>query len=896
MANSNLYVERIFEEHPVGLWSLDDDISYRNILTEPYSIIGSDYWNSDGNPSFTNYNIITPDFGITNRKYTNFYANDVLTSFTYNSTINIDEFNPLVSTATISIVVMSHIPATIEIGAIVDSVEQTTTYTTGIDSIVAIHEIDLTGVTEIIPIIKTTDNVWFQISSVTVAQWAEQYLESNLGYIEESVPSDIAYSLRGPSNYNVIYADEYGLRNEFGYYLVSASTHNAYVKPSGIPLVYGSNNAVTVYQAESNPSIIVPGRGMLNQAGKYGSYTLEAWVRFHNNSADPIRLIGPLNSTDGIYVEEGFLSLYVGPYTKSYFVGKFDRPMLLDMEYSPTRCSLMINGEQVIDMPIDINNITFPNSRNSSGSSLDWIGVYGSKDVQNFDIDSIAIFPYLVPPEIAKRHFVFGQGVQNIDFSNEAFSATTIQIDYPFAQYAYNVSYPGTTRWLAGNGVNADTTKTVLKPNTYKLPQIVVVDSDGNFVSESDWFKSNYESNNEIFPSCYIKPNGGEQVAYLYFDSLNPISDRVKSILFFGRSYETAYPDQTILRFNKTVTGEHIDVVLDYSTLRYSYSNLSSSTTLYEESVSAHDYFVAGIDIPALSASFNYVIGNFFSDPNRITLNVGGFEDKIFEGKLFALHFTNKFFHDRNLVDRFSNGIAVQPASLSDVSSYIGNYSLLPTASNTTMKFDIGEISYWEDFLPLSMFAKKVNSASASFYDLDFLQFNIDIPYGKDYGLGAGTYYYYQLIQLEDLNNHDYAYFNTLYPTYGDIVPAVADVMNSLRYSTGFSSYITLQPGSSVGTNLYSSYDLAGSYEDNVVSPSDLTKKYQVYDNSIIMIPDDIDFNEYYIGIHLEMLTRGTVERAMFVRKMELSSFAANDGVPTQIGTKFAYPVYPEAS
>lgn len=889
MQNSNLYIERISAEHPLGCWPLDDDISYNNFI-----------YGDDAN--FDNWEFSTPPQNIFREPlwdYPNYWASfAVADDHTILSYPNIPKDGMDESkTANLSFWIVAANVSEIIVKAKTAGPQSFTFAPSTLTFISLEFSIDSDDIVPSIEfVISDPMSVAFiQMSQPRISQHAEPFLKKYNGYVLENIPSDILHVINGSGSKRAVMADQYGLSFDPGYFIGSAS--GLYVKNSGLPLVYSSNNSVTVLPSGGNPAIIVPGKGMLNLAGQHNNYTLEAWVRFHNDSPDPIRLIGPVASSDGIYVDEGFISLSIGPYSKSYFVGKFDRPMLLHLEYSPTRASLLINGEVVIGIDIDPSVISFPAARNGTGKMMDWIGVYGYDSLSNFNIDCISIFPYLVPPEIAKRHFVYGQGVQAIDLSNESLSNKVIQFDYPFAQYAYNVAYPTTSRWYSGLGINLNTTTSTLKPNAYALPAVISKYDiyDGEIQDPLDWFIENRQFNNadtrDLFPYLLMSPSG--QASTIYFKSLNVASDKIQSVFMFGRTPDAPEPSQSLLRFNNSVTGEAIDISLDSNDIVYKHISASNvETTLYVEPVDDNEYFTAGIDMKGFSASFYYPVGNFFNDPNRITLNVGGYNSDTFLGKIFGVHFTSKFFYDRDLSDRFNNGVIVQQPGLDSLCSYIGNYSLLPVINNTSMTFDVGSVGYWEDFLPLSMFSKRNDSGN---YALDFLQFNIDIPYGHGYGETPGTYYYYQLFELYNLFAYDYEYLNGLWPTYGDIVPSVSDALDSLRYATGFKSYITIQPVATVGTNLYSSYDAVDTYVDGVVTPTDFTKKYQVYDNTIIKLPADFDFNNYYIGIHFEMMVRGTTNKSMMVRKMELASFAANDG-ETPIGTKYAYPVYVETT
>ena len=63
----------------------------------------------------------------------------------------------------------------------------------------------------------------------------------------------------------------------------------------------------------------------------------------------------------------------------------------------------------------------------------------------------------------------------------------------------------------------------------------------------------------------------------------------------------------------------------------------------------------------------------------------------------------------------------------------------------------------------------------------------------------------------------------------------------------------------------------------------------------IIMIPSSMDFMQYFIGIHIELEAKESISKPLIVKRCELSSFVANDGTPTKVGTKYSEPIYPFA-
>ena len=70
-------------------------------------------------------------------------------------------------------------------------------------------------------------------------------------------------------------------------------------------------------------------------------------MKINNSSADPKRIFGPIASSDGLYVESGFLTLVINNNFQSFFVGEWSRPMLIHIRVIKNSASLLFKGEEV---------------------------------------------------------------------------------------------------------------------------------------------------------------------------------------------------------------------------------------------------------------------------------------------------------------------------------------------------------------------------------------------------------------------------------------------------------------------------------------------------------------------------------------------------------------------
>ena len=951
---SNLYAERIFSEHPVALWPLDDNISYVQLLSGArQNLSNATHWND------TNLTVQNPssysDTPISNSDSSRFilsssasYSSLIESSFTLNSST---DFSQDKTTACFSgfVYLTSIFIHAIEIGISYGGNDLVTRYEFEPESAVGWHKIqhtfDLPDNENITFFIRTEyaetgsiSDFITQFNGISLGQWSEQFNSVSTGFNDISIPAEIEHFVTGGSNYTCTVLDSYGIDSGLnGYYIIG--NKEVYAQNSGIPMVFGSNHTTRVLTAtDNNPSIVFPGCGFLNEAGKYNQYTFEAWLRLDNVSVDPVRIVGPVFSTDGIYVEEGFISIRIGPYAKSYFVGKWYRPMLVHFKYSEIEASLLINGEQVITMPIDLNNIDFPAQEDLSANNQDWIGIYGSPYINPLEIDCISITPYQIPLEMAKRRFVYGQGVPNVDLSNDTFLTNSTVFDYSFANYSSNALYPDVNPWRNGFSNNLDTTSSYMTTPAYDLPE-VQLKQGSRILSVFDWYYENktandtepdeytyirmkplYERENsltwtdvydigigqwdslsastwyEASHEFYVNTNILYSDVTIYYPNVNVLTDRLSSVVGVFESPPSGIINQTLLLFRNKSTGETINVELDINWLKYIYTDSNGNETLLKANyIEDSTRFIAGFNLKEIQDSEYATIGNFFAVLDNISLNIGGYFSNSFGGKIYAIHFNNDFFYQKDLSTYFTNGFANQItggiASYSELIKYTANYSLLPSMQSTIVNLDIGVTGYWEDIQPLSYFGKYVTDKDGEqYYDLDMLQFNIDIPRrGESDGIFTMT----ELSQLYG----SYGDMTDAYNSYVSLQVGGEQDLIDIRTDSSVNSYLSFQRYYEAGKKPYSDFINTASVPYNNVIEFDsseyLTTKYEIVDNMVIFPPKNPDFKDYYIGVHLEITVRGINNRNLLLRRMELASLAFDNSSPYEVGTKYSLPVYP---
>ncbi len=320
------------------------------------------------------------------------------------------------------------------------------------------------------------------MNGLSVGQGSATTCYESLGSTPISLPAEFGYA--GMSG---ISADQYGVLADNGYYLVRSNQLLA--NNDGMPIIYGTDHSTAIHASGVGlPSFVFPGKGMLHETGRNKAYTLEMWMKLDPQTTRAQRILGPIDSLDGLYVKEGFLTLAIGGEIGSHFVSDWYRPMLVNIELKDNSATVILNGEQVISIPFDRKTVDLPDGN-------DWWGVYSYSTISYFNIDCISIFPYNVSTTVAKRHFVYGQGTPNIQSIDNAYRGTPTTIEFATSEYDASVIYPDIARWDAGYFNNLTATRDYLSVPNYTLP---IINIGGRDLKE--WYGDNLTINNSEYP------------------------------------------------------------------------------------------------------------------------------------------------------------------------------------------------------------------------------------------------------------------------------------------------------------------------------------------------------------------------------------------------------------
>lgn len=928
---SNLYAEKVFAEQPLALWSLDDAANFINILPAHSNI--SSNWTSENISALTIDDELDATYPLKN-SYAIFATANTPSGATETATISypsVANFNQLdLDMGTISIAFYLS-SGELDVENIIVGYTYINPSTSNTETVSSTYSYNppsasgwgFVGATLNIPNVNTTFTPFisiqyatgsssydFVINGISIGQWSEAFQASSTGIHPAAIPSEIA-----TEETSGIEALPYGLQDAKGYYIVKDKV--LYAKNSGAPLIYGAASSTRIYPKDG-PSLIVPGFGVMNESGKYREATVEFWIRVDARTQEPRRIFGPIQaeSTDGLYVDGSFITLKLGKYIGSHFVGEWGRPMLVNIRISEKSLSLVLNGEEVITLSIDMTQVEVPSKILMDANielDQDWLGFYGYDDISVYEIDAIGIYPYLVPAIVSKRRFVYGQGVEFPENLNTAYNGSSIFIDYSFADYTNNYNYPDIGRWDQGITDNANTNNNILTTPQYPLPSVRFRDLSKTYDS---WISANNNENienEEARPYVTIRPASQEgwesEDGYILFDRLSFLREDVSAFYGVFQPAESSLNEQTLFKIENNLTGNYFLISIEDNTISYKlkYGSALPQTIFSLDTVVPDLPFSVGINIDNLSATYGGNLAAFFGNKDQLKVYVGGSTllDDTFTGKIYNIGFSTA--RNANKISSYfnSSGISSVPTDVSDVfmlyfdnspdgqidfdviggyidsftgtwvtfegtmdggfadsfifgrfQDHIASYTLLPQKFLEVLRLDIAIDSYWEDYVPLTYFASYVTGIdNQKTYDLDFIQFNISNPK--------------QLSEIDGSIDTDNSIVKTCVT-----FRYLASGANTL-----YSSFTNIQPVSAIHT----------------VSPgaSWINTKYEVVSGDVIYMPPGADINDLSIGLHVEIQNKSSIFKPVRISNLQLASQALNYATPNPVGTRFGYEIFP---
>jgi hypothetical protein len=945
MANqSNLYAERAYAEQPTALWSFDDECTYVSYVSETVKDLSSSAWSVIYDSGEAQYDELREDFLNANDPYPPIRsaktAKISLDAAAMTAAETIGSTRSLKLSTTTGITKTATHPLTVSFyfysqGSEVKSVSiyhegqaenerkvftnvagkldewllLSTTFSGSISSKKIIVKINY-GV-------SNSGIYTYFINGFSAGINSENYSSYSTGQQLEQVSGVLS------SSFYALKSSAYGELSNYAYYVGDNSSKVLYAKNSSVPMVYGASSTTVVSPAPSGgPSLIVPGKGFMNEIGRSQTITFESWIRINSNQTSaPRKIFGPISNSDGLYVDGPFLKLKISDKYASHYVGEWFRPMLVNIEMTNNLFSLIVNGERVASITVDSKTLDL------ASYSYDYLGFYAHEEVPFVEVDCIGFYPYRVPEVVAKRRFGYGQAVTPPENLATAYSGTQIFADYTFAGYSFDYGYPRLERWGSSKRENTYHSLDILGSPSLQQPEIMLNKTFGRTIADTtEWLSDVIAANKadtDTTPYILLKPSGIDSrwdnvSGYLHLNKLK-ITGSTPLYAIYAAFKRTGFSEeeQVLVKLQHTDTKDQIVVTLEGNLLRYRYNIGMSSGDIYTTEIledpedDSEKTVVVGMNIPALIAYANSkIIGyttpinkaaqrykvlglrkvaKMLSNLNKIELFVGGDylgkDEEVkstFTGKIYGLGMLTKISANRfsNLFnvtqDSLPTGLADSNYSISTLLAGPNTYlyglkekSFGSTKSDSIYSLDVSTHSYWEDYIPISKIAKTATNADGTKgYRTDMIQVSLDYPASKKTKIVSGTKYKDTSSSLVK----SYVIFKTRttpLATYGtDISPELLPESNVIDARSGWAG-----------------------------------KKYEVVDGTVIMPPEDSyeNYENLVMVTLLEISSKISSTDKVGIRFLEYSAQtydkATSDSFSTDlakgIGTRLGNIIYP---
>lgn len=942
---SNLYAAKLYSEHPIAIWPLDDDVSYISLITDQQRTFesASPYagWTITNGTANDPRPYDSPPTGLPLPNEGSPFNSDIYAGIA-GVTASVDgtiiqaispnlflfsDCNQELETFCISMYVYqpSEYISEYELGyEYYDNdtsswVQVTKTFTAlersgwiHLQDTFVIQEFDADYCHVIFRAIVddggTSGDYDFIINGITVGQWSENFTSSSLGATSIASPVSASLSLDACS------ADQYGLLSDNAYYLIQDGKLLA--KNQGVPMVYGSENVTHLYpSASGEPSLIFPNKNMLTEEGRYKNYTLETWIRLRPITKQSKKIFGPLDTNDGIYVQEGFITLVIDKKFVSHNVSEWYRPMLVHIVIKDSNAIMFINGEQVGLIEVNRETMTL--------SESNWFAFYTYSDFDVFEIDCISIFPYAVPLQVARKRFVWGQGTDPIELINNSFDGEEAVIQFANARYNVNSIYPDKERWDAGYYDNIIANTNSISVPSYSLPEINI---GGRDVVE--WYEDNKALNDLLYPAgnhplfFSFRPNiesstwepvdgtNWTSQSYLLFSKMSFLASPLSALYGIFEVEELINESRPLIHIVNSLNGKRFEINIDGYDVTYNFDGQELSGTGFTVD---NTHFVVGFHIPTLINAFNFELASFFGSPEVLQLYIGGNGISTFESKIYRIGFSDQI-NFNTISDHFDSETGIvdyQQDALFE--GHYASYTLSPFFRYNSFFLDISVYAQWEEYFPLSTFASYVTKRDGSTaYDLDYLQINYGYPsliQIVSSSVDNANWTYQQLLEAyNDPIQKSYEILdNYLLSGYANYAGLASNIITEYQINTTGSSmdaYVTFQllvegadePLSSFTYTkaLTDSYTVYAEEENTNQYPyKAYMTKFPIIDGTIVYPPKKIDFKDVAMVVHFIIQQDGIISNPLRIKNLEITSRCLNENTLTPIGTKTGLPIYP---
>lgn len=873
---SNLYAERIFAERPVEMWSLDDHVDYVSLISENQRVLSnqSKWTKSESNLSASIEEDINFSEDVRPIQNQGIYK-ITSTASTTGATLELESIETFSAKTEKDFAIGLSIYPDESIGSIrlgyktgntktwSDSFSLNSRTWNVVSNTFKKGSSLMSQSTILIEItyISTTQSYGY-ITGISAGIRAEEFFGSSVGFFPQAIPNGLPIT-----NAKVTPANPYSLSNSYGYYIVDNDIVSR-ARNSTIPLVYGSTNSTILSKASNNnPSLVVPGKGFLNSSGAKHIKTFECWLRFNSRANSYRRILGPIGSTDGLYVKGPYMTLKVGDKHESYFAGEWSRPMFIQIIATQNYVKLQVNAEVVVSINIDISQYTLPSSDN------DWIGFYAYDDLDGLEVDCIAIYPYVVDEKLAKKRYIYAQAVEVPSFVNTSYGGSSISMDYSFANYDKNHSIPRNTTWKSGKSRNLSVSDTSLSFVDIQYPSWYF--GNKTFTTwqsqMTEFCKANGYENDSTVP-IRMRPatasfGGLSALSDVYpYISVNDNNELLKYdidtiLVIFKQTNVLDQSYKTLLYIENKLNGGYIEVSANNSIIKYEING----SVIQEESYNVSNLSTAGISLSRMS-QYSRDAAEILSTISNVYVYVGGSPkstpelDKTTTAEIHKIALLSK--HDSDLANSqtfvgfYQSGV-VPSNYIHFATGKTPTYGISGRYVFGNFEIAISSHGYWFTSIPLSLFRKPVIENGQTRSKISSIQLNVDYPEMKNF------------------------FAETAYDT--------------MLQPFGSRFFVSLY--SQAYENSLDGLDPTVATKNNVIIPTNFTgnHKYEFVDGTILMLQDltDEQISSMYLNVYAECWTDDLSNMPLAIRSIDFSAITFDEQSLRPIGTKYGKKVYP---
>lgn len=625
-----------------------------------------------------------------------------------------------------------------------------------------------------------------------------------------------------------------------------------------------------------------------------------------------------------LFADAGYLYLRSVDKIDSYYMGQWGRQMYVVMVDEGANYSVYINAERVMSVPRVETAET--------GLKGEFILFHISPLFKYIDISTIAVYPYQLPVDIMKLHYVFGGGPKYVDVLSRMSHERAYVADGSAVNFSGHALFPQSHKFSNGTSYGVDVNNNTLTLPDYQLPPLLNAEYKDMIYTVSGldeysllYFQLPEESFMQLSPKRDIAPD----INYVFIDIASLIADNspgnnTKKICRIEAPSIKDYVIDFYINIDLLTDGDFEDSEFnrDFATTEktgtiegHIVDNIGS-TTFFTKAIVQADFSLA-FNIDALQQDENYLVSMLFSDKNLRfvfdeqaklkSISCCTKENVAVSGILYE----GEDDIDAIQVDGHFDDFGVDTRGLLQKATY----SIYPNVDiidgNDVIFLDIAANGFWRVNIPLTNLAEFVNGVP----DLDFVLYSDSERLPQIVaGLNTNRFSYNELATYIDertkfwLNRNKYDAAQTLFDgTPNDevglevtsIIPALGRFANP-----NVQTYVTLDSRSRFPFKEYTSLKVSKAttsmyidFENDV--DSILDTKWEIFNEFAMRMPKVANLARYELSyaVHLRSpsltLQKPVVRRADFFGVASGTSAAnsvtAGNGSRIYVGNSGSY-------